>query len=214
MIRVLIAEDHDLIRGALIALLSEEPDIRVVGEVNRGDAILPAVAESRPDVALLDIGLPGIDGLEAADRLRQLDRPPPVLILTSVGTQGNFERAMAAGVRGFLVKDAPAHRLTDAIRAVARGERVIDMELADDALDADADVDTNPLTPREVSVLAAVAAGEGIHQLSRRLGLSAHTVRNYLAAARLKTGGRTDEEAVRAAMVNGWLGVRTTAANG
>lgn len=185
MIDVLIAEDHDLIRGALIALMSEEPDIRVVREVDRGDDILPAVVESRPDVALLDIGLPGIDGLEAADRLSRLDAPPPVLILTSVGTQGNFERAMAAGVRGFLVKDAPAHRLTDAIRAVARGERVIDLNLADDLLEPE--VDTNPLTPREASVLAALAAGEGIHQLSRRLGLSAHTVRNYLAAARVKT---------------------------
>lgn len=203
MIDVLIAEDHDLIRGALIALMSEEPDIRVIREVDRGDDILPAVVESRPDVALLDIGLPGIDGLEAADRLSRLDAPPPVLILTSVGTQGNFERAMAAGVRGFLVKDAPAHRLTDAIRAVARGERVIDLNLADDLLEPE--VDTNPLTPREASVLAALAAGEGIHQLSRRLGLSAHTVRNYLAAARVKTGGRTDEEAVRVAAVNGWL---------
>ncbi|WP_030454998.1 response regulator transcription factor [Herbidospora cretacea] len=212
MIRVLIAEDHDLIRGALIALLSEERDIRVIEEVSRGDEILPAVVDSKPDVALLDIGLPGIDGLEAAGLIKELEQPPPVLILTSVGTPGNFDRAMAAGVKGFLVKDAPAHRLTDAIRAVARGERYIDMDLADDG--GETETNTNPLTAREISVLSALAAGQVGNDLRGALGLSAHTIRNYLAAARLKTGARTDEEAVRIARVNGWLKDNPITANG
>ncbi|WP_066375908.1 response regulator transcription factor [Herbidospora mongoliensis] len=205
MIKVLIAEDHDLIRGALIALLSEERDIRVIEEVSRGDEILTAVVDSKPDVALLDIGLPGIDGLEAAGLIRELEQPPPVLILTSVGTPGNFERAMAAGVKGFLVKDAPAHRLTDAIRAVARGERYIDLDLADDGGNGDAEITTNPLTAREITVLSALSAGGRSSDLRGSLGLSAHTIRNYLAAARLKTGARSDEEAVRIARANGWL---------
>ncbi len=205
MIKVLIAEDHDLIRGALIALLSEERDIRVIEEVSRGDEILTAVVDSKPDVALLDIGLPGIDGLEAAGLIRELEQPPPVLILTSVGSPGNFDRAMAAGVRGFLVKDAPAHRLTDAIRAVARGERYIDLDLADDGGTGDAEITTNPLTAREITVLSALAAGGRSSDLRGSLGLSAHTIRNYLAAARLKTGARSDEEAVRIARANGWL---------
>ncbi|WP_214103988.1 response regulator transcription factor [Acrocarpospora catenulata] len=203
MIKVLIAEDHDLIRGALIALLSEERDIRVIEEVSRGDEILPAVVGCKPDVALLDIGLPGIDGLAAAGLIKELEQPPPVLILTSVGSPGNFDRAMAAGVRGFLVKDAPAHRLTDAIRAVARGERYIDLDLAADG--GEPEVNTNPLTAREISVLSALAAGERGSDLRGSLGLSAHTIRNYLAAARLKTGARSDEEAVRIARANGWL---------
>ncbi|MEV8633960.1 response regulator transcription factor [Streptosporangium sp. NPDC051023] len=203
MIKVLIAEDHDLIRGALIALLSEERDIRVIEEVSRGDEIVPAVVGCKPDVALLDIGLPGIDGLEAAGLIRELEEPPPVLILTSVGSPGNFERAMTAGVRGFLVKDAPAHRLTDAIRAVARGERYIDLDLAADG--ADQEIDANPLTAREIGVLSAVAGGARGGDLRSRLGLSAHTIRNYLAAARLKTGARSDEEAVRIARASGWL---------
>lgn len=205
MIRVLIAEDHDLIRGALIALLSEERDIRVIEEVSRGDEILTAVVDSKPDVALLDIGLPGIDGLEAAGLIRELEQPPPVLILTSVGSPGNFDRAMAAGVRGFLVKDAPAHRLTDAIRAVARGERYIDLDLADDGGAGDAEISANPLTAREITVLSAVSAGGRGSDLRGGLGLSAHTIRNYLAAARLKTGARNDDEAVRIARANGWL---------
>ncbi|MEV4581636.1 response regulator transcription factor [Nonomuraea jabiensis] len=203
MIKVLIAEDHDLIRGALIALLSEEQDIRVVEEVSRGDEIVPAVVGSKPDVALLDIGLPGIDGLEAAGLIKELEQPPPVLILTSVGTPGNFERAMAAGVRGFLVKDAPAHRLTDAIRVVARGERYIDFDVAADG--GEQEISANPLTAREIAVLSAVAAGGRGSDLRSTLGLSIHTIRNYLAAARLKTGARTDEDAVRIARANGWL---------
>jgi two-component system response regulator DesR len=203
MIKVLIAEDHDLIRGALIALLSEEQDIRVIEEVSRGDEIVPAVVGSKPDVALLDIGLPGIDGLEAAGLIKELEQPPPVLILTSVGTPGNFDRAMAAGVRGFLVKDAPAHRLTDAIRVVARGERYIDFDLAADG--GEQDVNTNPLTAREITVLSAVASGRRGSDLISTLGLSTHTIRNYLAAARLKTGARSDEDAVRIARANGWL---------
>lgn len=203
MIKVLIAEDHDLIRGALIALLSEERDIRVVEEVSRGDEIVPAVVGSRPDVALLDIGLPGIDGLEAAGLIKELEQPPPVLILTSVGSPGNFERAMAAGVRGFLVKDAPAHRLTDAIRVVARGDRYIDLDVAADG--GEQEIDTNPLTAREIAVLSALAVGGRGSDLRSTLGLSVHTIRNYLAAARLKTGARSDEDAVRIARANGWL---------
>ncbi|MEU6784896.1 response regulator transcription factor [Nonomuraea angiospora] len=210
MIKVLIAEDHDLIRGALIALLSEERDIRVVEEVSRGDEIVPAVVGSKPDVALLDIGLPGIDGLEAAGLIKELEQPPPVLILTSVGTPGNFERAMAAGVRGFLVKDAPAHRLTDAIRVVARGERYIDFDVAADG--GEQEIHTNPLTAREIAVLSAVAAGGRGSDLRSALGLSIHTVRNYLAAARLKTGARSDEDAVRIARANGWLNEGSAAA--
>ncbi|MFB4270839.1 DNA-binding response regulator [Nonomuraea sp. GTA35] len=205
MIKVLIAEDHDLIRGALIALLSEERDIRVIGEVSRGDEIVPAVVGSKPDVALLDIGLPGIDGLEAAGLIKELEQPPPVLILTSVGTPGNFDRAMAAGVRGFLVKDAPAHRLTDAIRVVARGERYIDFDLAADGGGGEQELNTNPLTAREIAVLSAVAAGRRGSDLLGSLGLSVHTIKNYLAAARLKTGARNDDDAVRVARANGWL---------
>lgn len=203
MIRVLLAEDQHLIRGALAALLMLEGDIQVVAEVGRGDEIVPAALAARPDVAVLDIELPGIDGLEAAEQLWQELPDCGVLVLTGYGRPGNLRRALQAHVRGFLVKDAPAARLADALRRVARGERVVDPELVAAALEAG----DNPLSPREVAVLRETAAGASADEVARRLHLSPGTVRNYLSNAMSKVGARNRLDAIRIARDTGWLDV-------
>jgi two-component system response regulator DesR len=173
MIRILIAEDQGMVRGALAALLAFEPDLEVVAQVSSGDEVLPAAREARPHVALLDIEMPGLDGIAAAAALRdELPETIP-LILTTFGRPAYLRRAMEAGAAGFLVKDAPSERLANAIRRAAGGERVVDPELAAAAL-ADCE---SPFTPREREVLEASAGGAPISEIAGRLYLSEGTVR-------------------------------------
>ncbi len=201
MIRVLLAEDQAMVRGALAALLNREPDIAVVSEVARGDAVLAAAQAARPDVALLDIEMPGSSGLEAAQALRQGLPACRVVILTTFGRSGYLRRAMAAGAVGFLLKDAPAADLAVALRRVMTGERVVDPELALAALAEGA----NPLTPREQEVLAAALFGASLAEIAARLALSEGTVRNHLSTAIQKLGAQNRMEAARLAEQKGWL---------
>jgi two-component system, NarL family, response regulator DesR len=201
MIKVLVADDQALVRGALAAMLGLEPDIAVVAEVGRGDDVLPVARRTRPDVALLDVQMPGGDGLAAAAALRAELPTCRVLICTTFGRPGYLARAMASGAAGFIVKDAPPEQLVDAVRRVHAGLRVVDPTLAAESLTSG----TSPLTSREHEVLVAAADGGTVADLSQRLHLSAGTVRNHLSAAIGKTGARTRAEAVRIAEDRGWL---------
>jgi two-component system response regulator DesR len=201
VIRVLIAEDQSLVRGALRALLELEGDLVVVAEVGRGDEVVAAAREYRPDVALLDIEMPGGDGIEAARALAAAVPECRAVILTTFGRPGFLRRAMEVGAAGFLVKDAPSAELARGIRAVVRGERVIDRELAAAALALGA----TPLSAREADVLRASADGSTVAGIAARLFLSEGTVRNYLSSAIGKTGARTRVEAARVAEEKGWL---------
>ncbi|MET9699334.1 response regulator transcription factor [Streptomyces sp. NPDC006529] len=201
MIKVLLAEDQGMMRGALALLLGLEEDIEVVAQVAAGNEILPAALAARPDVALLDIELPGLSGLDAAAELRTRCPGTRVLILTTFARPGYLRRAMEAGAGGFLVKDGPVEELAAAIRRVLAGETVVDPALAAAALSAG----PNPLTPRERDVLTAAADGATVSDIAARLHLSESTVRNYLSAAIGKTGTRNRMEAVRAARRQGWL---------
>ncbi|HEU5428292.1 MAG TPA: response regulator transcription factor [Actinocrinis sp.] len=201
-IRVLLAEDQAMIREALATLLNLEPDMTVVGQVGRGDEVVAAVdALGGVDVALLDIEMPGLDGLTAAAQLRSRHPETKVVVLTTFGRPGFLRRAMEAGAAAFMVKDAPAARLAEAVRRVLAGERVIDPDLAAAAL-ADG---INPLTSRERDVLAASADGSVNAEIAVKLSLSEGTVRNYLSASIQKTGARNRAEAVRIAQEKGWL---------
>jgi two-component system response regulator DesR len=200
-IRVLLAEDQAMIREALAALLSFEDDIEVVAQVGRGDEVAAAATESKPDVALLDIEMPGLDGLSAAAELRRNCPDIKIIILTTFGRPGYLRRAMEAGASGFIVKDSPADKLARTIRDVLAGQRVIDPDLAAAALAEGA----SPLTPRERDVLAASRDGAGIAQIAGRLYLSEGTVRNYLSSCIQKTGARNRTEAQRIAQQRGWL---------
>jgi len=200
-IRVLLAEDQAMIREALAALLSFEDDIEVVAQVGRGDEVTPAALASKPDVALLDIEMPGMDGLTAAAALSQASPGTKIVILTTFGRPGYLRRAMEAGASGFVVKDSPADRLARTIRQVLSGQRVIDPELAAAALSEGA----SPLTPRERDVLAASRDGAAIAEIAAVLYLSEGTVRNYLSSCIQKTGARNRTEALRVAEERGWL---------
>ncbi|MFE4591054.1 response regulator [Streptomyces laurentii] len=199
--RVLLAEDQGMMRGALALLLGMEPDIEVVAQVGRGDQIVEAALTARPDIALLDIELPGRSGLDAAADLRDEVPDCRVLILTTFGRPGYLRRAMEAGAVGFLVKDGPVEDLAEAIRKALRGETVIDPALAAAALSAG----PNPLTARERDALGASVDGATIADIAAKLHLSESTVRNYLSSAIGKTGTRNRMEAVRAARRQGWL---------
>ena len=201
MIRVLLAEDQGMMRGALAMLLGLEDDIEVVAQVGTGDEVLPAALRARPDVALLDIEMPGRSGLDAAADLRGKLPDCKVLILTTFGRPGYLRRAMESGASGFLVKDSPVEELADAIRKILAGQQVIDPVLAAAALSAG----PNPLTLRERDVLSAAADGATIADIAQRLYLSESTVRNYLSSAIGKTGSRNRIEAVQSARANGWL---------
>lgn len=201
MIRVLLAEDQGMMRGALAMLLDMEEDIEVVGQVEAGDQVLATAIETRPDVALLDVEMPGRSGLDAAADLRDKLPSCKVLILTTFGRPGYLRRAMESGASGFLLKDGPVEELADAIRKVLAGQQVMDPALAAAALSAG----PNPLTDRERDVLTAAADVATVADISQRLFLSESTVRNYLSSAIGKTGSRNRIEAVQAARSNGWL---------
>jgi len=201
LIRIVIAEDMHMVRGALVALLEMEPDLKVVAQFDSGDRLVPTALELLPDVAIVDIDLPGLDGLSAADQLRTAVPTCRVLILTSLGRPGTFRRAMAAKVSGFLLKDAPPDQLADAVRRVAAGGRVIDPQLALAAWE----VEENPLTRREVEVMKLAADGAEAMEIATRLFLSIGTVRNYLTSAVTKLNARNRVDAIRIAEDNGWL---------
>ena len=201
MIRVLLAEDQAMVRGALAALLSLEEDIEVVALVSRGDEVVPSALSTQPDVALLDIEMPGGGGLQAAQALRERLPSCRVVILTTFGRSGYLRRAMENGAVGFLLKDAPAAELAVAIRRVMDGGRVVDPELALAAL-SESD---NPLTSREREVLAASLSGASIAGIAARLYLSEGTVRNHLSMAMQKLDARNRMETARLAEQKGWL---------
>jgi two-component system, NarL family, response regulator DesR len=201
MIRLLLADDQALVRGALAALLSLESDLEVVAEVERGDLVVPTACDVRPDVAVLDIEMPGLDGIAATAALREALPGCRVLVVTTFGRPGYLRRAMEAGASGFLVKDAPASQLADAIRRVHQGLRVVDPSLAAETLASG----ESPLTGRERDVLVAARSGGTVADVARLLVLSDGTVRNYLSSAMGKTGARTRAEAVLIAEERGWL---------
>jgi two-component system response regulator DesR len=201
MIRVLLAEDQAMVRGALAALLSLEGDIEIVAEVGRGDEVVTVARATRPDVALLDIEMPGCNGLAAAAALHTELPACRILILTTFGRPGYLRQAMESGAVGFLLKDAPSAQLATAIRRAVAGERVVDPSLAMAALSEG----NNPLTERERAVLAAATHGASIAEIATSLFLSEGTVRNYLSVAIQKLGARNRVEAARIAEQKGWL---------
>ncbi|MEV7399161.1 response regulator transcription factor [Streptomyces sp. NPDC091267] len=201
MIRLLLAEDQSMVREALAALLGLEPDIEVVAQVARGDEVLAAAREHSIDVALLDIEMPGMTGIEAAGELHRALPDVKVVVVTTFGRPGYLRRAMESGADAFLVKDAPASQLAEAVRKVLAGERVIDPTLAAAAL-ADG---ASPLTGREREVLRTAADGSTNAEIAASLHLSQGTVRNYLSTAIQKMAARNRAEAVRMAREKGWL---------
>ncbi|WP_380157211.1 response regulator [Kineococcus sp. R86509] len=200
-IRLMLADDQALVRGALAALLSLEEDLSVVCEVSRGDLVVAAAREHRPDVALLDIEMPGLDGIAATAALRRAVPSVRVLIVTTFGRPGYLRRGMEAGAHGFVVKDTPSRELADVVRRIASGLRVVDPALAAESLAAG----VNPLTERETDVLRLARDGRTVADLAAGLSLSEGTVRNHLSAAIGKTSARTRAEAVRLAESRGWL---------
>ena len=201
MIKVLLAEDMHMVRGALVALLNLESDIEVVAEVSTGDQILPAAKAAQPDVAVIDIDLPGKDGLSAAMEIHESLPGVHTLILTSLGRPGTVRRALDAKVNGFLLKDSPSDKLANAVRSVAIGRRVIDSELALAAWETD----DCPLTPREIEILSLAARGRNVADIAAELFLSAGKVRNYLAAVVTKLNARNRVHAIRIATEAEWL---------
>jgi len=201
MIRVLLAEDQAMVRGALAALLELEGDIEIVAQAGRADEVVAQALAAQPDVALLDIEMPGGDGLEAAASLRQALPTCRTLILTTFGRPGYLRRAMESGAVGFLLKDAPAAQLATAIRRAVAGERIVDPTLASAALSDG----NNPLTDRERETLAAASHGASIAEIAAALVLSEGTVRNYLSTAIQKLGAQNRVEAAHIAEQKGWL---------
>jgi two-component system, NarL family, response regulator DesR len=201
MIRVIVADDQHLIRAAVVALLRLEPDLDVVAEAARGDDVLDLVREHAAEVAVLDLDMPGIGGIEVTRVLTTHYPSCASLILTSFMLPGNLTKAIAAGAKGFLGKDARAVQLIEAIRVVSRGGRAIDSSLAADALMGE----RSPLTVRETQVLRLVATGAEVMQIARNLLLSTGTVRNYISAAMSKLEARNRLDAVRICTEHGWL---------
>lgn len=201
MIRILIADDQALVRGALASLLSLEADIEVVAQVGRGDEVVQAAQRTSPDVALLDVEMPGMDGLDATEALRQACPAVRIAIVTTFGRPGYLSRAMHAGASGFIVKHAPPEQLVDAVRRIHQGLRVVDPSLAADSLAAG----DSPLTSGEADVLRAALDGGTVADIAGAVHLSEGTVRNYLSRAIGKTQARTRAEAARIAHHRGWL---------
>ncbi|GAA3688227.1 response regulator transcription factor [Nonomuraea antimicrobica] len=202
MIRILLAEDQHVIRSALVTLLNLEPDLEVVAAVQSGDEAVAAAPAHRPDVAVLDIDMPGtIDGLDAAAEIRARLPGCRTLMLTGYGRPGHLRRALAAQVDGFVLKTAPPEEVTAAIRKVVQGERVLDPSLAVTAWN----LADNPLTPREADILRLAAAGAEATEIAAQLFLSAGTVRNYLTAIVAKLNARNRTDAARIATEAGWI---------
>ncbi len=198
---MLLAEDQAMVRGALAALLALEGDIEIVAEVGRGDEVATVALATKPDVALLDIEMPGCDGITAAAALHTKLPSCRVLILTTFGRPGYLRKAMESGVVGFLLKDAPSAQLATAIRRAVAGERIVDPTLAMAALSEG----NNPLTERERDVLAAATSGASISEIASSLSLSEGTVRNYLSVAIQKLNAHNRVEAAHIAEQKGWL---------
>jgi two-component system response regulator DesR len=200
VIRVLIAEDQGMVLGALAALLELEPDVEVVGRARDGREALDLIPAARPDVVLTDIEMPRMTGLELAAELKRLGSPARVVILTTFARGGYLRRALDAGAAGYLLKDAPAERLAEAIRRVHSGLRAVDPDLAAAAWE-----DADPLTDRERQVLRLAGEGQSSARIAAELHLSEGTVRNYLSEAISKVGGENRVEAARIARRKGWL---------
>jgi two-component system response regulator DesR len=201
VIRLLLADDQALVRGALAALLDLEADLQVVAEVGRGDEVVAAAVREQADVALMDVEMPGLDGIGATAALRKALPSCRVLVVTTFGRPGYLRRAVEAGASGFVVKDTPARQLAEAVRRVHAGLRVLDPALAEESLVTGA----SPLTARETEVLRAARGGDTVSDLAAVLHLSEGTVRNHLSAAIGKTGARNRAEAVKLAEDRGWL---------
>ena len=200
MIRVLLAEDQAMVRGALAALLALEPDIEVLGSVADGEAAWREVGRLKPDILISDIEMPGLTGLELAQRIQRHELPIKVVIVTTFARSGYLRRALDAGVAGYLLKDAPAEKLADSLRVVQRGGRAIDPELALEAW-----TEADPLNDRERQVLRLAGEGQSAGDIARRLNLSHGTVRNYLSEVIGKLGVANRIEAYRLARQKGWL---------
>ena len=200
-IRLLLADDQAMVRGALATLLGLEPDMEVVAEVGRGDEVVAAARTSKPDVALIDVEMPGLDGIAATAALHEAMPGVRVLIVTTFGRPGFLRRALQAGASGFVVKDTPARQLAEAVRRVHSGLRVVDPALAADSLAGG----ESPLTARETEVLVAAREGGSVADIARDVSLSEGTVRNHLSSAIGKTMARNRADAVRIADEYGWL---------
>ncbi|NYI43223.1 two-component system response regulator DesR [Nocardioides aromaticivorans] len=200
-IRLVLADDQALVRGALSALLGLEPDIEVVAEAGTGEEAVALARSERPDVVLMDVEMPGMDGIEACAAVRAASPQTRVLVVTTFGRPGYLRRALQAGASGFVVKDTPASQLADAVRRVHQGLRVVDPALATDSLVSG----ESPLTARETDVLRAARDGSSVAAIASRLFLSEGTVRNHLSGAIGKTGAGNRAEAVLVAEGNGWL---------
>jgi two-component system response regulator DesR len=201
MISILIADDETLIRTALAALLNLEGDLSVAAQATSGDEAVAMARQHQPDVALLDLQMPGLDGIAVAETLRQTLPGCGSIIITSHGRPGHLKRALAAGARGFLPKTVSADVLSTAIRAIHAGGRYIDADLAAEAISAG----NSPLTPREADVLELAADALPVNDIARRVSLSPGTVRNYLSSATAKLGAINRHEAVRVARAHGWI---------
>lgn len=201
MITLLLADDQALVRGAMAALLGLEEDLEVVAEVGSGDEVLAAARRTRPDVAVLDVEMPGLDGISAAAQLTSELPGTRVLIVTTFGRPGYLRRALEAGASGFVVKDTPSDELAEAVRTVAKGGRVVDPSLATEVVVGG----PNPLTEREREVLAVALDGRSAADIAARVHLSPGTVRNHLSSAIGKTGTSNRVEAARRAQDLGWL---------
>ena len=200
MIRVFLAEDQLMVRGALAALLSLESDIEVVGSAGDGEEAWRNIRLLRPDIALTDIEMPKLTGLELAQRIRDSAMPCKVVILTTFARPGYLRRALESGASGYLLKDSPAEKLADALRKVHRGGRAVDPELAVDAWS-----ESDPLSDRERQVLRFAGEGMQANDIAEKLGLTHGTVRNYLSEAIGKLGVENRIEAYRVARQKGWL---------
>ena len=200
-IRLVLADDQALVRGALGALLELEGDLTVLGEASDGAEVVERVRELRPDVCLMDIQMPGMDGLEATRLVREASPETKVLIVTTFARPGYLRTALEAGASGFVVKDAPAEQLADAVRRVNAGLRVVDPALAEATLFEG----SNPLTEREVQVLKLALDGRSVADIAAEVFLTAGTVRNHLSSAIGKTGAQNRAQAALAAREKGWI---------
>lgn len=200
MIRIIIAEDQRLLRGAMASLLGLEPDIEVVGEAGDGEEALRLIDSLQPDVCLMDIEMPKLSGLDVAERLHASGSPCRVVILTTFARPGYFERGVQAGIRGYLLKDEPVDKLAEAMRRVMQGQREVSPELAFGSLREE-----NPLTAREREILRLAAGGGSAGEIAEHLHLSYGTVRNYISEILGKLSVKSRIEAVRLAEEKGWI---------